>query len=249
VDYSDSTPDVSYTIDRQGRQIAAGSSVSAHTFAYNALQQLESETITTAGATNLLSRTYDSLGRPAAIALDSDYSVSYAYDDFGRMNAVAYNMNGQTGQVTYPYLAGSDLLAGYAASGGTGAVLSVTRTYEPARNLLAEIRNEMGTNVISCFAYTNDAAGRRVGRVDFGLAFGVSDPMTNIFGYNARSELTSALISTGTYTYAYDPIGNRTAATNNGEAWQYQANALNQYTQILHSAHLTTDIGESQRID
>jgi RHS repeat-associated protein len=39
-------------------------------------------------------------------------------------------------------------------------------------------------------------------------------------------------MGTNAYGYAYDPIGNRTAATNVAEALTYTANALNQYTNI-----------------
>ena len=56
--------------------------------------------------------------------------------------------------------------------------------------------------------------------------------MTNDFGYNVRSEVIDAAMGTNTYSYAYDPIGNRLAATNNQEGWVYQSNPLNQYTNI-----------------
>ena len=49
---------------------------------------------------------------------------------------------------------------------------------------------------------------------------------------NPKSELTGAGMGTNEFGYAYDPIGNRTSITNNGEPITYQANALNQYTNI-----------------
>jgi RHS repeat-associated protein len=57
--------------------------------------------------------------------------------------------------------------------------------------------------------------------------------VTNDFGYNARSEVNSALMGTNTYGYVFDPIGNRIVATNNAVATAYLANELNQYTNIL----------------
>jgi hypothetical protein len=39
-------------------------------------------------------------------------------------------------------------------------------------------------------------------------------------------------MGTNEYAYVYDPIGNRTAATNDGEDVAYTANILNQYTAI-----------------
>ena len=40
-------------------------------------------------------------------------------------------------------------------------------------------------------------------------------PVTNVFGYNPRSEVTEALMGDDTYGYAYDPLGNRTVTAEN----------------------------------
>ena len=58
-------------------------------------------------------------------------------------------------------------------------------------------------------------------------------PVTNVFGYNPRSEVTEALMGDDTYGYAYDPLGNRTVTTENTESTEYVVNNLNQYTNIL----------------
>ncbi len=57
--------------------------------------------------------------------------------------------------------------------------------------------------------------------------------MTKAFGYNPRSELTTALMDTNAYSYAYDGIGNRLTATNNGVGTIYLTNPLNQYTNLF----------------
>src|SRR5574344_1139834 len=69
---------------------------------------------------------------------------------------------------------------------------------------------------------------------------------TIVYGYNARSEVTSARRTLAddpdqgvrgfSYDYAYDPIGNRTSSTeydhaNNARVSSYTANQLNQYSQ------------------
>jgi RHS repeat-associated protein len=99
------------------------------------------------------------------------------------------------------------------------------REYEAGRDLITQVLNKAGANIISRFDYTNDELGRRTERVDT-LA------VTNVFGYNVRSELVSADMGTNQYGYAYDPIGNRRVATNNAEVLTYLSNALNQYTNI-----------------
>ena len=95
--------------------------------------------------------------------------------------------------------------------------------------------NAAGSNVISTFGYQNDALARRVSRMDQSALSALS-VATNLFAYNARSELSSARMGTNAYGYAYDPIGNRLTASNNAEALSYAANALNQYTNIISSA-------------
>jgi RHS repeat-associated protein len=60
--------------------------------------------------------------------------------------------------------------------------------------------------------------------------------VNNAFGYNLKSEVTSATMGENAYNYNYDPIGNRIYAAFNAETNTYSANALNQYSSILSSA-------------
>ena len=55
------------------------------------------------------------------------------------------------------------------------------------------------------------------------------------FGYNPRSELTSATLGNANYAYAFDNIGNRETSSETGTALAYTANNLNQYTEVLSS--------------
>jgi YD repeat-containing protein len=99
--------------------------------------------------------------------------------------------------------------------------------------LLTAVSNRYNDATVSAFDYLNDAIARRTARLDTGRVGPPDPPVTNRFGYNPRSELTSARMGTNVYGYAYDAIGNRTAATNNAETLTYLSNALNQYTNIL----------------
>jgi RHS repeat-associated protein len=122
-------------------------------------------------------------------------------------------------------------------SGWSNGILSTVRSYEPNRDLITAVENRAGTDLISRFDYENDAIGRRTQRIDHRGA-GVPPSITNTFGYNPRSELTSATMGTNAYGYVFDSIGNRTEATNNAEVLAYQANALNQYTNITDGIDL-----------
>ncbi|MBI2440538.1 MAG: hypothetical protein HYV35_04115 [Lentisphaerae bacterium] len=258
IDYSDSTPDVSFTYDRLGRQKTAESSVSSHAFTYNGLL-LDSETIVSSAGTNVLDRSYDSLGRPVAAALravadpDPAYQVFYAYDGFGRLNQIS---NFQF-QASYSYLPNSDLLSSY-----TLGNLTVSRTYEQNRNLLTQVKNEAGGATLSQFDYLNDAGGRRTSVKHSGTAF-ETGPAFNKYDYNSRSEVIVGDRFWGTnpddtgdpvlgqgFAYMYDNIGNRTASSRDNEEVSYTANSLNQYSQrtvadlidIIGSAETNTTV-------
>ncbi|HAS82554.1 MAG TPA: hypothetical protein DCS43_07765, partial [Verrucomicrobia bacterium] len=224
ITYSDNTPSVSYTYDRLGRQVTITDAQGTRTNVYDATtlalveEQLPDGTV--------LERTQDTYGRASGISLGDDYEVNYAYDGYGRFHSVssAYSV------VEYSYLEGSLLISGYSIVGQAPLpVLSVAKTYEPNRNLITDIENMSGTNLVSTFSYQNDAVGRRTKRID-------NASVTNAFGYNVRSEVIEALMGTNTYGYAYDPIGNREQASLNTVTNFYAANALNQYTNISNGA-------------
>ena len=112
------------------------------------------------------------------------------------------------------------------------------------RNLRTEVVNTFDDSPVSAFAYDYDAAGRRIQRLD-GRANPPDEPLavTNIFAYNQLSELTGAVMpalipagDTNTFAYQYDPIGNRQLASANEVTNLYQANELNQYTNINQGA-------------
>jgi hypothetical protein len=229
------TPAITYTYDRLGRQLSARTGEACLAlFTYDpATLALTRETIITGGTgstpsvTNILTRTQDTLGRPAGLSVDGVgdpvYSVTYAYDDVGRFASLQSSVSGlQSNLWHYTYLPDSDLLSGW--DNGT---LSTVRTYEPNRNLITDIETRTGDPqvALSRFHYENDPLGRRTKRVD-------NASITNNFGYNIRSEVIEALMGTNAYNYAYDPIGNREQASLNAVTNFYAANALNQYTNI-----------------
>ncbi len=250
IEYSDETPSVAFDYDRLGRQISAAQSGGMgvppmiHEYAYDpATLALASETIINhqSQITNVIARTQDPLGRPAAIALssssdpsdpsDPSYVSHYSYAPDGRLAEIGSAIQGLTNTWQYAYLPGSHLLSEIC---NLESQICAKRTYEPNRNLLASIETRACTGetclALARFDYANDPLGRRTQRLDSGLNFPLA--VTNDFGYNIRSEVVEALMGTNAYGYAYDPIGNRLAATNNAEALAYLSNPLNQYTNI-----------------
>ena len=97
------------------------------------------------------------------------------------------------------------------------------------RDLVAGMRIYRGTGTdVVLRNYTYDALGRPLTRTTSRNGTTQNDT----FGYNPRSELTSATLGNANYAYAFDNIGNRETSSEAGTALAYTANNLNQYTEI-----------------
>jgi len=83
----------------------------------------------------------------------------------GHFASVSSTVQSVSSVVNYVYLPGSDLIGGLTE---TNSGFTIVRSYEANRDLLAQVLNMSGTNVISQFDYANDAVGRRTSRLDVG---------------------------------------------------------------------------------
>jgi RHS repeat-associated protein len=116
----------------------------------------------------------------------------------------------------------------------------VTNTGETNRDVLdiKENRIPSTTPPVSSFNYGVNNIGQRTGVQTSGLAFDTS-PADWVWGYDALGQVTSADSPTNTHdrAYEYDAIGNRKrsadgALVTTGAATVYDANNLNQYSEI-----------------
>ncbi len=238
IDYSDpGTGDITFTYDRLGRKKTVADIMGTHTFSYNANLQFVSEL----NPLGTITRTYDETivdGRNigfthAPVGGSVDYEVEYGFDNVGRMGSVTYtDSNNSEHEFKYNYMSGSDLLTGWQTP-VTSPTFQTVRAYELDRDLIDYVENKAGSTLatLSKYDYTTDAIGRRTARDDTGSEF--SSTINNDFGYNSRSEVTSATMGLGDYAYAYDNIGNRKTHTSPGVSEiNYTANDLNQYAAI-----------------
>jgi RHS repeat-associated protein len=251
VDYSDTTPDVTFAYDRVGRtkQVTDGSGV--HTLAYDASSlALGSETRTGLVPATLTYKRASSgvLGRSTGVQLGSGYDVTYGYDAQGRVGSVGWSVSGQSDSATYARVAGSELLGGVTYASG----LATTYGYEATRDLKTQVKNVAGGATVSQYDYQYDAVGRRGSVVNSGSAFAV--PAFSKWNYNDRNELIESARYEGANVgdvsqpvmgeyraYGFDAIGNRTGASEAGTMKSYSANALNEYTSA-DGATLTYDV-------
>jgi len=250
IDYSDDTPDITFTYDRIGRRKTVTDAAGTRTFAYTDSLQPAAETITGL-YDQTITRNYETegfIGRPAGFTLGAadapEYAVAYGYDAVGRLDAVAWNTAGKNGEVNYAYIENSDLPAEISTPTG----LSTTYAYEPHRNLKTSVENFSGQTLISKYAYQYDPLGRRTSVVNSGTAF--ARDAFNVYEYNDRSELTSSqryngispsdlsgAVTEENRVYEYDPIGNRKESVAGvQQARIYETNVLNQYTAIKEGA-------------
>jgi hypothetical protein len=149
----------------------------------------------------------------------------YVFNEYGQFSSVQSIQSVATNLFTYSYLPNSHLISSYTATQPVSSFeFQVSKSYEPNRDLITTVSNKFGTATISAFNYENDGLGRRTARVDTTPTLTVN----NAFGYNLKSEVTSATMGENAYNYDYDPIGNRIYAAFNAQTNTYSANGLNQ---------------------
>lgn len=224
VDYSDDTPDITYTYNRLGKLATVQDAAGTRVFAYNAGFDRISETIDGIYS-KVLTYNYASegvKGRYLGFALDNLANSTYSYDNYGRINQIT----GFGGSFDYSHVPGSELIENLIRPNG----VNTTWSYEANRDLVTQVAN----GSVSTYGYTNDALGRRTSMSRGGSVFAVPDILT--YGYNDRSEVISAQSNADAnyvYNYSFDPIGNRLTSGLAGADWAYTTNSLNQYTQLV----------------
>ena len=238
IDYTDSTPDLSYTYNRLGQSATVGDVTGTRTFNYSPTHtQLTQEDLGSFTGTRSVAYQYDSLGRQNLLGVGptatptSEYNISYGYETSGRLSQVS--------TFSYAYAANSNLLASIADSGSSW---TQSRTYESNRDLLDVIATNWSTTTKASFNYASDALGRRTAVAKTGEMFTrySTSGLDTGYGYNDRSEVTaeqtklggtSTVLTGRDDAYAFDHIGNRATTTHNGSTATYTANSLNQYSQ------------------
>ena len=127
----------------------------------------------------------------------------------------------------YEYLQGANLMHKLTKPNG----MTLTQSYEAQRDLRTGMEYHRGTTLVAQREYTYDVLGRPTARTTSRQGNVVNDT----FVHNSRSELASAQVNGETYSYDYDNGGNRRMSMEAGDYAFYEANELNQYTDITGS--------------
>ena len=232
VDGTAVTSDRSFSYNHLGQMTQLVDDAGARTFGYNSYGERETDSLVVDGDTHLIAETSDSFGRSTGFVYSKNGSVQHTvttgYGDDGRIASAGFLHGGEAKTFGYEYLPGTNLLHKLTKPNN----MTLTQTYEATRDLLTGMAYHRGSTLVAQREYSYDILGRPIARNTARQGSVVNDT----FAHNTRSELTSATVNGGDYEYAYDNIGNRTAAveTSSGVAssTEYTANELNQYTFI-----------------
>ena len=201
------------------------------TFTYNTYGEPECDSLAVDGDTHLVTELRDDFGRSTGYTYAKNgsvlLSVSIGYGTDGRINSAGFLHGGEMKQFGYEYLQGSNLLYKLIKPNG----MTLTQSYEAQRDLLTGMAYHRGSTLVSQREYTYDVLGRPATRTTSRQGNVVNDS----FIHNSRSELASAQVNGETYGYDYDNVGNRRMSMEAGDYAFYEANVLNQYTDISGS--------------
>lgn len=232
VDYSDSTPDVTYGYDRRGRQktVNVGGSLNT-TRVYSDAGLLLGEAYASGPLSGLrITNQFDELLRRTNFVLFNGSTAlnsnAYAYGVASRLESVSSGLH----SASYSYLANSPLVEQIAYTNNGIERMVTLRGYDALNRLTNMVSHSNGVPYTS-FAYGYNAANQR-------------DAVTNAdnsrwsYQYDNLGQITSGrkywedgtAVEGEQFDYTYDDIGNRKTAVRDGRSASYTPNLLNQYT-------------------
>jgi len=218
IDYSDTTPDVSFAYDANSNRTSMSDGAGTETSAYDTLNRLTSVT----RGSDVFSYQYDPASNLTQRTYPDSTVITYGYDNAERLSTVA------SGGATTTY--------GYdAASNVTSVTLPISNGYVQSyaydrAGRLTQVDNAKAGSSLSKFTYTLDPVGNPTQVV--------TTTETMSYGYDALDRLTSACYTpptcsgSGTFiNYTYDPVGNRLTEVRSAGTTSYSYNAADQLTQ------------------
>jgi RHS repeat-associated protein len=233
LDYSDATPDVTFSYDRQGRTETVVDAAGLRTIGYDSYGAPESA-VYSAGLLDALAvqTVRDSMGRLSTTTVLSGalpvHVIGYDYDTGSRMKTVTHGLD----TATYDYEPDSALV-----SRVTHKRAGTTR--------LESVKAHDKLNRLQGVDHTFDAGA---GGQEFSYVYNAANQRTRVtredgrywdYGYDSLGQVTAAVkklpggegVTGLAANYTYDDIGNRVTSTSNGSSASYTTNTVNQYTQ------------------
>ena len=207
--YNDSTSPRAYTYNHLAQPTQVTDAAGVRTLSYNTYGEQESDSLVADNVTHLITETRDDKGRSTGYTYAKNGSVQQTvttgYGSDGRIASAGFLHGGAAKQFSYEYMAGTHLLEKLTMPNN----MTLIQSYEIQRDLLTGMAYHRGTTLVANRQYSYDTLGRPTVRNTSRQGTVKND----IFGYNYRSELTTATVNGNNYAYDYDNIGNRETAT------------------------------------
>lgn len=224
-DYSDATPDVTFTYDANGNRTSMVDGAGSVTYEYDRLNRL---TATTRGGEGF-SYGYDAAGNVSSRTYPDETQLNYSYDDDGRMSTFASAGD----QTTYTSDAAGNQTQVQLPNGFVETV-----DYDRAGRL-AEIENSNGTTVASRFAYQRDAVGNPLSITSLDgpshYRYDLLDRLTDVCEGGPCSDPAAKHTQ-----YVYDMVGNRTQQDVEGTVTTYAHDVDDEITSSTGPGGTTT---------
>jgi RHS repeat-associated protein len=213
--YSDSTPSVTYTYDRQGRQSSVVCGSTTTSIAYDWANDVLGESYSGGILGGLtVTNQFDSDLRRTSMALQNTMGTmcqaNYGYDDASRLASVS---DGNGNSNTYSYLAKSPLVGQITFSQSGTTRMTTTKQYDYLNRL-----SSIASSPSNSFLYEYNAANQRtLNRCWDGSYWR--------YGYDALGQVVSGNkywsdmtpVAGQQFGYAFDTIGNRTQTEAGGD--------------------------------
>lgn len=233
------TPSVAYTYADSGKTASATlSDGTSYAYGYDDRLLNTSESVTSAGETFAVNRTYDGFRRAqetAVVVTNVRHSAKIRlYDSEDRVCGYALtNAAGRGVSVSLAYDGSYLTNTVYTLPNGSSFSTRLSRE-AGRRNLITRRDYFFGGQSIYWYSTEYDLLNRPTNATD-------SVSLVREWLYNRRSELAAATVGADSYGYAYDSIGNRLWSAANAVTNSYTANSLNQYTAVSSGANPVYD--------
>lgn len=230
IDYSDSTPDVTYGRNRLRQITNITDGAGTRTLSSSDDGRPTGETYDSGMFAGISSSTeYDSLKRRDSHTVNVGSSAlvtGYGYDGGSRLETVTSGSD----TAIYHYAPNSNLIDTITQKSGGVTKLVTSKAYD-SLNRLTSISAVAGANVVSSHTYIYNSLNQRsLATLHDGTKWGYSyDALGQVTG-GSRSWSDNTPVAGQQFGYNYDGIGNRTSTTVNGRTATYTSNTLNQYS-------------------
>jgi RHS repeat-associated protein len=239
------TPNTFYFYNAAGMvSIASNSHGLAIANAYSDALVLTNETISGLDAPGIpfeIERHVDFHQRPSLTCLTQNGTnitqVTYGYDAENRLATMSCtNAQGRGFTLNYGYSGYNG--TGFTLTTPTNAVIeSILMRDQFRRHQVTDVATEFNGLEITIHSYAFDALGRATNAIRNIQPLSLAS--TNVYAYNARSEVIGADIEPNNYVYVYDGLGNNLYTSLNSITNAYAVNNLNQYKAVTNLIDFT----------